>query len=253
VALAYGLTLAPGVVQVEVAPGKSQTFRLKVYNQSAKPMPLRTYAWDYWYGDSGRQVSPPGTTPRSAAAWVEMVPRSVVAAPKAWTEFLGTVSAPADASGGYLATLFVATDTQQSSDAQVRAMAASRIGAVLMVHVEGTGTYGLDIGDPTFHAPTETAPATITLTAHNTGTVQVPVSLKLAVRGTDGEVLGSVTSDTVHWALPGETITVAATWSTPMAPGAYQVVGAVFYGDDRTAPFVHPLVVPAAPEAPSAP
>lgn len=243
-AWALSLTLSPVTVEVAVAPGETSSFKLRLVNNEELATRVRGYAWDYWHEDGQRFSAPPGTTPRSAAAWVRVVPKTAEIPGGGEVQFDGTVSAPHDATGGYYSMVFLQTaPAEYEVGAGATATASGRIGARVFVRIEGTGTEALTLNDSEFVPPTPTRPAEIHLSGRNTGDLHVRARFKGVVRTTDGEVIASVSSGDPVWVLPGETYALSLRWSEPMEPGAYELAGVLTYGDGKVLPGVFPLII----------
>jgi hypothetical protein len=251
----FGLSLSPRRVLLDIPAGDSTSYTLRVSLEGEQPVVLRAYAWDYWHGSTGRFTAPPGTTERSAAGWVEVVPREAPATPEHPLEFLVTVSVPSDAVGGYYGMLYVQTDLGSEDASGNESRTGVSVGAVLAVRVTGTGSEALEISGSQFVPPTASRPAAVTIDGKNTGDVHIPVEFRGVVRTTDGEVLGKVTTGHPRWFFPGESFSLEARWSTPMEPGAYELAGSVLYGEDLAIPLIRPLIVAdeAPPESPPEP
>ncbi len=248
---AYSLTLSPAVAALEIAAGDAKTIDVTVRADAQGAIPLVAYVWDYWHDGKGtRSFMPPGTSPRSASGWVEVVPRTLTLTDQAVT-FQASVSVPPDASGGYAAMLFVQTNFGGAGEG-ASTVAEGRLGMPLLIRIAGTGTESMDVGEVTFTPPSASQSAFLSLPVHNTGDVHVQATFKGVLRTTDRDVLATVSSGEPGWVLPGERRELVIRWSREMEPGGYELVGTVLFGTDRAVPVVLPLIV-SATEAPPTP
>ncbi len=179
-----------------------------------------------------------------------MVPRITTIPAHSAVDLLATVAVPDDAAGGYTTTVFISSLLEEDLGALASAPMGTRIGVVVLLEVEGTTEPGLKVGEITYVPPSLDAPARVEARATNTGNVHLPLTLRGVIRGTDGDVLGTVASSAPKYALPGETVSVFADWTKAASEGAYEFAGAVMYGPDLLVPVVYPLVVPAGAGAP---
>lgn len=239
-AYALALAVAPARAEVQVPAGGAASFEVQVLNKGSEPLPLRMYAWDLWYDDTHKLFAPPGTQPRSAAGWVQIVPRDAVLPAGERLDLLVTVSAPPEATGGAYAMVFV--ESIPGPDAP-SGRAGARMGIQVLTSVAGTGARQIRVGDASFRMPTETRPAAVLLDVVNRGDVHLSPTFHGLIRTSDGELLGRIGSEGRPWLLPGEHTALTMQWTQPMEPGAYELVGTVVYGENLAVPVVIPLLV----------
>src|SRR5215469_6878078 len=74
-AFGQSLGLAPAQVVQTFKPGVPFEFELSTVNNGENPVEMNVEITDFWYNDKNEKVfSAPGTSPRSAANWIQFVP-----------------------------------------------------------------------------------------------------------------------------------------------------------------------------------
>src|SRR4029077_18220807 len=74
-ARAQSLGLAPAQVVEKFKPGVPFEFDLSTVNTGETPVDMSVEITDFWYDEKNEKVfSSPGTSPRSAANWIQFVP-----------------------------------------------------------------------------------------------------------------------------------------------------------------------------------
>src|SRR5262249_48880086 len=107
-ARAQSLGLAPAQVVEKVKPGVPFQFDLSTVNSGDTPVDMHVEITDFWYNEKNEKVfSSPGTSPRSAANWIQFVPDHFEVGAHGTQKMKAIVTPPADARGGYYAVLFV--------------------------------------------------------------------------------------------------------------------------------------------------
>src|SRR6476469_304367 len=107
-ARAQSLGLAPAQVVETFKPGVPFQFDLSTVNSGDTAVDMHVEITDLWFDDKTEKVfSSPGTSPRSAANWIQVVPDHVEVGPNGTQKRKASVTPPADAKGGYYAVLFV--------------------------------------------------------------------------------------------------------------------------------------------------
>src|SRR5437660_1225773 len=72
---AQSLGLAPAQVVEKFKPGVPFQFDLSTVNSGDTPVDMHVEITDFWYDEKNEKVfSSPGTSPRSAANWIQFVP-----------------------------------------------------------------------------------------------------------------------------------------------------------------------------------
>ncbi len=77
-ARAQSLGLTPAEVQYAFKPGQPFQFEIAVSNGGSKTQVMRASITDLWYNEKNEKLfNPPGSSPRSAANWMEVVPPQI--------------------------------------------------------------------------------------------------------------------------------------------------------------------------------
>src|SRR5262249_25603447 len=112
-AMAQSLALSPADVREKFKPGVPFEIALATSNSGDVPVEMSVQITDFWYNEKNEKIfSEPGTSPRSAANWIQFVPEHFSVAPGASQKLRAIVTPPKDATGGYYATLFVLSKPQ---------------------------------------------------------------------------------------------------------------------------------------------
>src|SRR5215475_6657093 len=112
---AQTLGLAPAQVVETFKPGVPFQFDLSTVNSGDTPVDMHVEITDFWYDEKNEKVfSSPGTSPRSAANWIQFVPDHFEVAAHGSQKMKAIITPPADARGGYYAVLFVQSKPQLS-------------------------------------------------------------------------------------------------------------------------------------------
>ena len=73
--LAQSVGLAPALIRKEFKPGVPFELELATVNNGQTPVEMSVQVTDLWYDQKNEKVfSEPGTSPRSAANWIQFVP-----------------------------------------------------------------------------------------------------------------------------------------------------------------------------------
>src|SRR5215831_14142098 len=75
---AQSLGLTPAEVQYAFKPGQPFQFEIAVSNSGSKIQVMRASITDLWYNEKKEKLfNPAGSSPRSAANWMEIVPPQI--------------------------------------------------------------------------------------------------------------------------------------------------------------------------------
>lgn len=99
-----------GKVSLTVQPGETITDEITIHNTSATPFDVRLYWEDFTYEPpytGAKSFSPPGTTERSAASFVQFTPTTAALQAFGTQKIRYSINVPPDAQGGYYGVLFV--------------------------------------------------------------------------------------------------------------------------------------------------
>src|SRR5215831_15236002 len=142
---AQSIGLAPAQVVEKFKPGVPFEIDLSTVNGGANPVEMSVQITDLWYNEKNEKVfSAPGTSPRSAANWIQFVPEHFEVGAGGTQKMKAIVTPPADAQGGYYAVLFVLSKPQLSfvrtKDAK-NVFTNMRIGCLVLLNAENTEQY----------------------------------------------------------------------------------------------------------------
>jgi len=231
---AQSIGMAPGLVRYEFTPGSPFQFELSVSNYGNVPVDLHVQITDLWYDDKNEKVfSTPGTSPRSAANWIQFVPEAFHLGANSTQKMKAIVTPPANAEGGYYATLFVesqAVMTNKVTGEGKAVYANMRIGCLVVLAAKGTEKYNVTIDNLRIQPPSATRDLEATFRVDNQSNTHVFAVPRLAVLDERGKLVAKAQGEEKRF-LPGQKDTMAIKWSGSLAPGAYSGVLTVVYGE----------------------
>lgn len=234
---AQSLGLAPGEVRATVRPGEPIRFDLTVANDGDVAVVMRTSVMDLWYNEKNEKTfGVPGTHERSAANWIEFVPRDFTV-PARGSEKVSVVVTPPSSglSGGYYAVLFVESKPAlaQAATAESRAIFTNmRLGALVLLHAAGTEQIAVETGDITFTPPAPGAPLALTIPITNRSNTHVFPQPRLAILRDDRQVVARTEGEARRF-FPGQTDTLTITWAGTLPPGDYLAILTLPYADGQ--------------------
>ncbi len=249
VAAAQSIGLAPAQVDAVVKAGQPARFEFSVANSSDQPVAIRSMVTDLWYNEKNEKTfGPAGSSPHSAANWIQFVPRLVTIPPKSSARLTAFVTPPPDARGGYYAVAFVESKpeltTATTPDARP-VYANIRLGALMLLTVEGSEQYDVQLSDFALTAPTSASPLSAAFTVHNQSNTHVFPKATLAILDADNRLVAKADGDSRRF-LPGQTDRVNLSWSGTLPAGSYEGVLTVVYGDKQIQTHSLPFTVAAA-------
>lgn len=245
---AQSLALAPAEVQYTFKPGQPFQFQLNVANNGDAPVMMQVNVTDLWYNAKNEKLfNPPGSSPRSAANWIEFVPREFEAPAHGTGHVKVVVTPPLQASGGYYAVLFVASRPQlvSAATAEKKAVYANiRLGSLLLLNAENSDDYKVDISDFHFTPPAADQSLKLDFLLSNQSNTHVFPETRVAILDA-GRNLIAKTEGEVKRFLPRQSDRVAVSWAGTLPPGAYSAILTVLYGRDQVLTREFPFAVPA--------
>ena len=239
-ARAQSLALAPAEVIQTFTPGQPFKVEFSVSNASSQPIAVRTTVTDLWYNEKNEKTfGAAGTSPHSAANWIQFVPRVVTLEPGSATKLTAFVTPPAGVRGGYYAVVFV-----ESKPELVQPVYANiRLGALILLNAEGTETYDVKLTDVILAPPTATDDLNLRVTVANQSDTHVFPKASLAVFSSDKRLVAKAEAPEKRF-LPGQTDSMTLTWSGKLPPGDYEGVLTVVYAGKQLEPRSLPFKVP---------
>ena len=252
-AAAQTLGLAPAEIRETFKPGEPVRFQLTVSNDGPAPVRLRASVTDLWYTETNEKIfGTPGSHPRSAANWIEFVPRDLLIASNSSGVINVMVTPPAAASGGYYAVLFVESTPQleQSATSTSRAVYTNmRLGALVLLNAAGTETVAISVDAPRLTPPSSTDGLHLEIGVTNTGNTHTfPVARLALVDRATRRLIARAQADPKRL-LPGQRDTIALDWSGSLPPGDYLGILTLVYGTDRVETREIPFTVAAPSQA----
>ena len=233
---AQTLALAPAEVVQTFTPGQPFKVEFSVSNASSQPVAVRTSVTDLWYNEKNEKTfGPAGSSPHSAANWIQFVPRVVTLAPNSSTKMTAFVTPPAGARGGYYAVVFVESKPelvrQTTTEAQP-VYANIRLGALILLTAAASEDFSVKVTDAALTPPSASRPLELLVTIANESNTHVFPKASLAVFGADKRLVAKADAPEKRF-LPGQTDSISLAWSGKLPPGEYEGVLSVVYAGNR--------------------
>jgi hypothetical protein len=234
-ARAQSLGLAPAQVVEKFKPGVPFEFDLSTVNSGDIPVDMNVEITDFWYDEKNEKVfSSPGTSPRSAANWIQFVPDHFEVRPHGTQKMKAIVTPPADAKGGYYAVLFVQSKPQLSfpkNDGK-GVFTSMRIGCLVLLRAENTEDYKVELSDVKVTPPTDTRGFSVDFSLLNAGNTHLFPVARVAVLDSNRKLAAKAESVEKRY-LPGQKNSMHVEWAGTLPAGNYTAVLTVAYGEDH--------------------
>jgi hypothetical protein len=228
------LGLAPAFVDANVKRGATYVQNFTIANQTTTRLRFRCSTADYWYDkQNGRLMGRPGTLPRSASTWMQFTPAEVVIEPNSSAVVKAVISVPQDAAGGYYTVpLFEGEPFINEAESQHTSAAsfAVRLGGLLMLAVEATSEYNVEVMSGKVTPPSASSELEMELDIANRGNAHARLRGIFAILDASGKMAGRGRIEEQRF-LPGQRQTLKAPWSGELAPGSY--VAVITFSYDR--------------------
>jgi hypothetical protein len=239
-AQAQSLGIAPASVDTKVKPGKSYTQTFTLSNNSGEPMLFKCSVNDYWYDEqNNRVIGKPGTLPRSSSMWIQFVPAEVSVAPNSSATVKAIIAVPQNASGGfYTMCIFDATPANkpsavsQSTQSNASAAIGVRFRNLMMLTVEGSAEYNVEIMSGQLQPPTSSSPLELSLDIRNRSTTHARVHGEFVIFDAAGKFAGRGKIEGKRY-LPNQRNILKVPWAGELSQGHYNMVVTLSY--DRLA------------------
>jgi len=240
------LGLAPAQIVQKFKPGVPFELELSTVNNGETPVEMNVEITDFWYNEKNEKVfSSPGTSPRSAANWIQFVPEHFVVAAHGTQQMKAIVTPPSDADGGYYAVLFVESKPQLSFDNTKDGKAVftnMRLGCLVLLETEKTAQYKIELSHLKLTPPSANQGLDLTFDLLNSGNTHVFPLARLAILDEQQKLVAKAESDAKRF-LPGQKDSIHVTWAGDLPSGHYNAVLTVSYGDDRIETQVVPMTI----------
>lgn len=129
-----------GKVSLTVKPGETITDEINIHNTSATPFTVRLYWEDFTYEPpytGAKSFSPPGTTERSAAKFVQFTPTTANLEAFGKQKIRYSINVPQDAEGGYYGVLFVEKGGG-TIEGRAGVEVIARVGSIFFIETESS-------------------------------------------------------------------------------------------------------------------
>jgi hypothetical protein len=196
---------------------------------------MRTTITDLWYDEktNDKQFPPPGSTPRSAGGWIEVVPRTFIVPAQGTAKVKVIITPPLDAKGGYYAVVFVESKPElaQAETAERQAIYANiRLGALIVLNAAGTEDYKIEVGGATLTPPGANQDLKIEFQLTNQGNTHIFPQAKVAILNDKKQLVARAENESKRF-FPGQKDTMAVSWSSTLQPGSYTAILTLLYAN----------------------
>jgi hypothetical protein len=233
---AQTLGLAPATVIKTFKPGVPFQFELATVNNGENPVEMSVQITDFWYDEKNEKVfSPPGTSPHSAANWIQFVPERFEVGIHGTQNMKAIVTPPPNATGGYYAVLFVQSKPQLSFDQSKDGKAVftnMRLGCLVLLNAEKTEQYNVELKNIKLTPPTETKGLEITFDVSNQSNTHIFPLPRMAILDSNRKLVAKAESKAKRY-LPGQKDSMQVSWAGNLPAGAYTALLTVSYGEDQ--------------------
>lgn len=234
--IAQSVGIAPAQVVQDFKPGVPFEIELASVNDADAPIEMNVQVTDFWYDAKNEKVfSTPGTSPRSAANWIQFVPEHFEIPAHGTQKMKAIITPPADARGGYYAVLFVESKpiaTAQLTKDGKAIFTNVRVGCLVLLTAEKTAEYKLDITNLTVTPPSANQGLEVSADLANDGNAHVFPVGRLAVLDGKHKLVAKGQSDMMRL-LPGQKNKLHVSWAGELPAGTYTAVLTIAYGPDR--------------------
>jgi len=232
-ASAQSIGLAPAQLVTDFKPGVAFQEELSVANNGAEAVELHVQITDFWYNEKNEKLfGAPGTSPRSAANWIQFVPEKFTVAPGKSQKMKAIVTPPVDARGGYYAVLFVESKpviTNKQTEDGRRVFANMRIGCLVLLQAKNSEAYNVSVNDLKLVPPGNNQALTLTFLVNNDSNTHVFPQARLAILNPAHKLVAKSESEMKRF-LPGQKDSMRVEWNGDLSPGDYTAVLSVLYG-----------------------
>ena len=216
-------------------PGVPFEFALGTSNRGSTPIELSVEIADFWYNENNEKIFPaPGSTPRSAANWIQFVPEQFEVPAHSAQRMRAIVTPPADAKGGYYAVLFVRSKPQLSftkSNGQ-GVYTNMRLGCLVMLEAEQTEEFQVEVSHLNLTPPSAKQSLGLSFELLNASNTHIFPMVRLAVLDSDKKLVANAQANEKRF-LPGQRDSIHLDWAGPLPAGDYTAVLTITYGKDH--------------------
>lgn len=228
--------IAPAQVVQIFKPGIPFEIELASVNKSNDPIEMSVQITDLWYNEKNEKVfSTPGTSPRSAANWIQFVPEHFEIPGQGTQKMRAVVTPPADARGGYYAVLFVESKPKATSDKTKDGKTVFtnlRVGCLVLLTAENTAEYKIELSNMKLEPPSANQALDLSFDIADIGNTHVFPVGRLAVLDSSRKLVAKAQGEMMRL-LPGQKNTMDVNWTGTLPAGSYTAVLTIAYGEDR--------------------
>lgn len=235
-AFGQSIALAPAQIVQDFKPGVPFEYVLAVENKGSDTAELHVQITDFWYDDKNdKTFNAPGTSPRSAANWIQFVPEKFVVAPGGTQKMKAIITPPADARGGYYAVLFVeskpvATNTETEDGKRI--FTNMRLGCLVMLNAKDSQEFNVNLDDLKLIPPSDNQALRVSFSIDNKSNTHIFPQARLAILSPDHKLMGKAESDAKRF-LPGQKDSMQVSWNGELNPGDYTAILSLVYGGNH--------------------
>jgi methionine-rich copper-binding protein CopC len=231
-AFSQSLALAPAQIIEDFKPGVPFEYSLALENKGNEASELHVQVTDFWYNDKNEKVfGAPGTSPRSAANWIQFVPDKFEVPAGGSQKMKAIVTPPADARGGYYAVLFIESKpiaTNKKTEDGKRVFTNMRLGCLVLLTAKNTEAYNVSLNDLKLVPPSDTQGLQLTFSLDNESNTHVFPQAKLAILNPAHKLVAKAESDMKRF-LPGQKDSMKVEWNGELQQGSYTAVLSLVY------------------------
>jgi hypothetical protein len=235
-ASAQSIGLAPAQIIADFKPGVPFEQELSVANNGGEAAELHVQITDLWYNEHNEKIfSAPGTSPRSAANWIQFVPEKFVVAAGGSQKMKAIITPPADARGGYYAVLFVESKpvaTNKQTEDGKRVFTNMRIGCLVLLTAKNTEAYNVSVSDLKLTPPSDNQALKLSFYVDNESNTHVFSLGRLAIMNPQHKLVGKAESEIKRF-LPGQKDSMNVDWNGDLSAGEYTAVLSLIYGGNH--------------------
>lgn len=250
---AQSLAMSPAQVVMDFKPGQPFRLQFSIANDGDASVAVRAIVTDFWYNQKNEKVfAVPGSTERSAANWVEFVPRQLAIPAHSTSKLTALVTPPTVvADGGHYLVVFVESkpELMRAATAESNAVYANiRLGALVLLNNEKTERYKAEMEGIKFTPPSANENMRLSVELANQSNTHIFPFIKLAILNSHREMVAKAESEAKRF-LPAQRNTLDLTWGGTLSPGDYVALITVLYGKEQVITRELPFTIGETPPA----
>lgn len=224
-------------IEEKLLPGETKEGFVEVTNSSPKEvMHLKAYSQDWCYSsaeEGSKEFAPPGTFPHCASEWLTLYPEELTLPPKSSAKVRYTISAPADAQGGYHSVIFFENTLSSSSKKEDSPGSISaRIACLVYVDILGTLKKDLTISSLDLKLTQNAKTLELRLDLENSSNTHFTIEPTYHLLNEQGAMAARGTFSK-SYLLPEDKATAQAKWIGALSEGSYHLVVSVDLGEEN--------------------